>query len=74
MLANNENRLGSLLRSGRSSAEIVTQLYWVTLTRSPSADELQSAVNYLDRASNRRIATEDFCWGLLNSHEFLLRR
>jgi len=74
MLATNGNRLEELLNSKRPTGEIVAELYWTALTRSPTADELRATTEFLDTAKNRRSALEDAAWGLLNSHEFLLRR
>ena len=68
------NRLDRLLNSNRSNGEIVAELYWTALIRQPKADELRATTEFLDTAKNRRAALEDVTWGLLNSHEFLLRR
>ncbi len=74
MLATNGNRLDVLLNSKRSSSEIITELFWTMLTRAPTDEELRTATAFFEKSSNRRIALEDITWGLLNSHEFLLRR
>jgi len=74
MLSANGNRLEELLNSKRPTAEVVTELYWTALTRPPTADELRDTIKFLDAAAHRRAALEDVTWGLLNSHEFLLRR
>lgn len=74
LLAERDNRLDALLSSTRSSAEIVTDLYWSTLTRAPRSEELTVTVRLIDNAKNRRAALEDLTWGLFNSNEFLLRR
>ncbi|MEK6257953.1 MAG: DUF1549 and DUF1553 domain-containing protein [Planctomycetota bacterium] len=74
MLSADGNRLDELANSKRSTTQIVTQLYWTALTRPPTADELRATTEFLDAANRRRSALEDVTWGLLNSHEFLLRR
>ena len=74
MLGQSGNRLDVLARSNRPAAELVRDLYWVALTRSPSMDELDQATRYVESATSLRTALEDVAWGLLNSHEFLLRR
>ena len=74
MLSANGNRLDELLNSKRPTGEIVSELYWTALTRPPTADEVRETTEFLDTAKNRRAALEDVAWGLLNSHEFLLRR
>ena len=72
--ADEDNRLGKLLASGRSNSEIVIELYWSALNRGPSRKELDATQNYLERSKDRRTAVEDVAWSLLNSKEFLLRR
>ena len=73
MLAEKENRIGRMLQSGLANLQIVEELYWTALSRSPSREEQESAVAFLQRAKDRRAALEDLAWGLLNSPEFLLR-
>ncbi len=74
MLATSGNRLDGLLNSKRSSSEIITELFLTMLTRPPTDEELRTSTAFFEKSSNRRIALEDITWGLLNSHEFLLRR
>lgn len=74
LLSTPGNRIDQLIESGRSNDELVSELYWATLTRPPAADELAQTVRYVSSAQSRRQALEDVVWGLLNSHEFLLRR
>ena len=74
MLATEGNRLDDLLNSQRTPSEVITELFWTMLTRAPTEEELHIATAFFDKSSIRRIALEDIMWGLLNSHEFLLRR
>ncbi|WP_029247338.1 DUF1549 domain-containing protein [Schlesneria paludicola] len=74
MLAHKGNRLDKLLASNQTTGEMITDLYWATLTRPPADEELQAAMSYLARATSPRTAFEDLMWGLFNSNEFLLRR
>lgn len=74
MLAEPGNRLDSLSKSERTPAELVQDLYWIILTRSPTDEEVNQTSRYISGQSSRRKALEDVAWGLLNSHEFLLRR
>lgn len=74
MLAERGNRIDSLTKSDRDLTDVITDLYWVALTRSPTSEELQQTRQYIESAKSRRAALEDITWGLLNSHEFLLRR
>ncbi|HXT59068.1 MAG TPA: DUF1549 and DUF1553 domain-containing protein, partial [Pirellulales bacterium] len=74
LLTRDDNRLGKLLASGKSDAEMIDELYWSALSRAPSVEELQATTAYLEKAAERRAALEDILWGLLNSKEFLLRQ
>ena len=73
MLATNGNRLNGWLNSNRPSREIITELFWTMLTRAPTDEELRETILFLEKSPQRRAALEDITWGLLNSHEFLLR-
>jgi hypothetical protein len=74
MLSEPDNRLGRLLKSGRTDAEVVEELYLAALCRAPGATERAAALALLARAKDRRAALEDLTWGLLNAKEFLLRQ
>ncbi len=74
MLTTGGNSLDSLAKSEKPPSEIVTDLYWMTITRSPNQDELSATVRFLEKSHDRRQALEDIAWGLFNSNEFLLRR
>jgi hypothetical protein len=74
LIRRKENRLGELVHSGKSPAEILTDLYWNTLSRAPSDAERAHLVPEIERASDVRAVLEDITWGLVNSKEFLLRR
>ncbi len=68
-----DNRLTSLLKSGRSDAQIIEELYWTTLTRPPNEKEKTTTSGLLAKATDKRAALEDVTWALLNSKEFILR-
>ncbi len=55
----------------RSDADKVTELYRMSLSRSPNEIELKTMLTYLGSKPNRREAFEDLIWSLLNSKEFL---
>jgi len=63
-----------LLSSGRSNREVVEELYWTALTRSPSDKELDRATGLLAESKDKRRALEDLTWALLNAKEFVLRK
>ncbi len=74
LLTEKQNRIGSLLASGKSNAEMIEDLYLAALSRYPSEEEKSFTVGMIERAKDRRGAMEDVLWGLLNSKEFLLRQ
>ena len=72
-LSNVNGRAHKLAESGKSPAEIVTELYLATLSRQASAEELQVATAAFNAPdATRQSATEDVFWALLNSAEFVL--
>ena len=74
LLIDPENRLKSLLKSGRSHREIIDELWWAALTRAPNAVEQTRVLALLDAAPDPRAVLEDVMWSLLNAKEFVLRR
>jgi hypothetical protein len=73
LLSDPHNRIGRLMAAGKSTAEIIEELYFASLSRMPVDLELVAAVDYVERAPNRREALEDVTWGLVSAKEFLLR-
>ncbi len=67
------NAVGDLLERSTSDEDVVSALYWSALSRPASAAEMSAAASHL-QSGNRRGATEDILWSLVNSSEFLLRR
>jgi len=72
-IRNPENRLGKLLANKKSDAEILDQLYLVTLSRLPSESERGPAMRHVKKGTDPRKAWEDVQWALLNTREFLFR-
>jgi hypothetical protein len=72
-LTERKNRIGRLLEQKVPDAELLAELYLVTLSRPPRAPEAKAALEYVAKASDRRQAWEDVQWALLNSKEFMFR-
>jgi len=68
-LSNAKGRARQLAASSKSTQEIVTELYLATLSRFPTADELELACEAFK--DNREAGCEDVLWALLNSAEFV---
>jgi hypothetical protein len=71
-LTHKTGRARQLADSTKSPEEIVTELYFATLSRPPSDDELKLATAaFTAEKATRQSATEDIFWALLNSAEFV---
>ena len=55
-------------------AELVTELYLMTLSRLPTDAELDTATAYLENEETEREDTEDLLWALISSRSFLFNR
>lgn len=71
---NGDTRLGRILREYDDNEDALAELYVLSLSREPSAEETGIALNYIDEVGSRTEAFEDLFWSLLNSSEFLSRR
>jgi Protein of unknown function (DUF1553)/Protein of unknown function (DUF1549) len=72
-LRNANNRIGKLLAKKSSETEMLTDLYYSTLSRAPTAEDAKVALAHVDKAKDKRKAWEDVHWALLNAKEFLFR-
>jgi Protein of unknown function (DUF1549)/Protein of unknown function (DUF1553) len=72
-LERGSNRIGTCLDAGRTSSEILDEIYLAGLARQPTDSERSGVIAHLERSRDRRKAWEDVVWALLNSKEFLLR-
>ena len=65
------SNLVTLLNSGITDSQLVSQLYLTVLSRYPSATELQTAVTYLSTSGSHNQAAEDLFWSLFNKVDFV---
>jgi hypothetical protein len=65
-------RAAGLAASKKTASAIVEELYLLTYCRPPSDEELQTCLRVFAE-SNRRQATEDILWALLNTPEFIFK-
>jgi hypothetical protein len=76
-IISDDGRAAALASSARTPREIVEELYLLAYSRTPTADERAVAEGLFQGAAgasaNRRRATEDLLWALLNSAEFLFK-
>ena len=69
VMASNNSLVDQLVRSTKSSAEIVDDLYLATLSRRPLPQEKQLALSWIEK--DRRQGAEDLHWSLLNKLDFV---
>jgi len=70
-LASRDGTVSRLVNQKKPTAEIVAELYLLTVSRPPSSDELHDALALIDGAKIKQPVVEDLLWTLLNSKEFL---
>ncbi|HXT59986.1 MAG TPA: DUF1553 domain-containing protein, partial [Pirellulales bacterium] len=70
-LSHAEGVVARLVKENNPAAELVEELYLRSVSRLPTAVELQDAVTLIETATARQPAVEDLLWTLLNSKEFL---
>ncbi|WP_009958632.1 DUF1549 domain-containing protein [Verrucomicrobium spinosum] len=69
-----DNRIGTLLASGRPDVELVEDAYLWCVSRPPTENERQGVLKVLSEApsaAEKRLVLEDVFWGLMSSREFL---
>jgi len=73
-LAEKDNRLKTLLASGKPDADVLAESFLHCVSRPPTDKEREGALKLLAEAKTpeeKRLALEDVFWGLLSSREFL---
>jgi hypothetical protein len=69
-----DNRITTLLTSGKDDAAITEEAYLLALSRVPTEKERASVIKVLGDTKSpeeKRAALEDIFWGLMSSREFL---
>ena len=69
VLAENGSLVDQLVKSTKTSAEIVDELYLNTLSRYPLPQEKQIGISWLEK--DRQQGAEDLHWSLLNKLDFI---
>jgi hypothetical protein len=69
VLAEGNSLVNQLVKSAKTSHEIVDALYLATLSRPPLPQETQLAVSWIEK--DRKQGTEDLHWSLLNKLDFV---
>jgi len=74
LLADPKGRVALLILSGAADRQLVEELYLAVYSRLPDAQELDSALTYLQKGPSRAARAQDLLWALLNSNAFLFNR
>jgi hypothetical protein len=74
LTANNNTRLGKILRENKRESDALGELFLLVLAREPSQHEIEICQSYIKDVGQRGEAYEDLMWSLLNSSEFLSKR
>jgi hypothetical protein len=66
-----QGRVARLAADGTSPADAIDDLYFATVSRTPSAEEKAFALKHVASGATRQAALADLMWALINSREFL---
>lgn len=69
-LAADNGRAAQLAADSRPDAEKINELFFVFFSRSPRSDEMQTAVEYVEGQSDKKVAYQNLIWALINTKEF----
>ncbi len=71
-LTHEAGTVAKLVRAQKDDVKLIEELYLTFYSRFPTSDETTTGMTHLKKyANNRRAATEDLAWALMNSTEFL---
>lgn len=73
LLTDKNGRLDQMLAAGKSSGDMLDELYWTALARPPTLTETAALSRHLEQATDKRAALEDITWAIVNSKEFVMR-
>jgi len=72
-IVSDTGRAAQLAATDKPPQEIVDELYLTVYSRFPSGEERQAVTAAFAANSNRRQATEDLLWALVNTPEFVFK-
>jgi hypothetical protein len=73
-IASAGGRIEKLLKAKTALPAIIEEMYLVTLSRPPGAEELEKAKGWVTRAPSLREGVHDLFWVLFNTREFQFNR
>jgi hypothetical protein len=73
-LADPNGRIAKALIAGVTDRALIEELYLSTMSRTPTANELDKGMTYLRGGDSRASRAQDLLWALVNSKAFLYNR
>lgn len=70
-IAAGNGRIAQLVTEKKTHEDIVNELYMVTLSRRPTAGEIEASRGFLSSSPTPKECYEDLMWALINSKQFL---
>jgi hypothetical protein len=67
-------RIAKALIAGATDRSLIEDMYLATLSRTPTATELDKGITYLRGGDSRAARAQDLLWALVNSKAFLYNR
>lgn len=71
-IAHPEGRAARIAKAHTEPKKAIEEVYLWTLSRAPTAEEIQSCTDYLKGSPTHQRGLEDILWSLLNTREFQL--
>jgi hypothetical protein len=69
-----QGRIAKLVGANASAEDLARGIYVAVLCREPTDDELEKASRYISETGDKKLASEDLMWALINSPAFLFNR
>jgi hypothetical protein len=73
-IAEPTGRIAKALIAGATDRSLIEDMYLATLSRTPTATELDKAITWLRGGDSRASRAQDLLWALVNSKAFLYNR
>jgi hypothetical protein len=71
-ISSSDGRVARIAKEQPDATKAIEEIYLWTLSRPPTASELQACMVHLKTATSHQRGLEDVMWGLLNTREFQL--
>jgi hypothetical protein len=72
-ISHDDGRAAKLAASDKPPHEIVDELYLLIYGRFPTGEERQAVTAVFESGADRRAASEDLMWALMNTPEFIFK-